>query len=253
MKYTFILALMTALPAAANDLPEGLESARFLPGWINNEGNRIAALELILEPGWKTYWRSPGDAGLPPQFKWEGNNIGTVQFHWPAPEVFESAGLRTLGYHDRLVLPFTVIPQNQDKPVKIAAHVLLGVCSNVCIPVDLNLTVPSPDNTPDPVIEAALATVPRSGSTKPACEISKNQDGAKVTFSAPEQGTEIAIENSSDAQIWVSTPQLSADGRRVSADFVASDGKPFLPDPSAVVLTVLGPESATEYHGCDVS
>ena len=78
MRYALILSLLTALPAAAQDLPQGLEAARFLPGWTDAEGRRVAALELVLEPGWKTYWRSPGDAGLAPVFDWKGNYIGNV-------------------------------------------------------------------------------------------------------------------------------------------------------------------------------
>ena len=56
MRYALILSLLTAfstiLPAAAQDLPQGLQSARFLPGWTDAEGRRVAALELVLEPGW---------------------------------------------------------------------------------------------------------------------------------------------------------------------------------------------------------
>ena len=118
MRYALILSLLTALPAAAQDLPQGLESARFLPGWTDAEGRRVAALELVLEPGWKTYWRSPGDAGLAPVFDWKGNNIGKVDFHWPAPEVVVSDGVRTLGYHDRLVLPIEITPAEPGQPIE---------------------------------------------------------------------------------------------------------------------------------------
>ena len=250
MRYALILSLLTALPAAAQDLPQGLESARFLPGWTDAEGRRVAALELVLEPGWKTYWRSPGDAGLAPVFDWKGNNIGKVDFHWPAPEVVVSDGVRTLGFHDRLVLPFTVTPEKPGQPVGISAHVTFGLCENICIPAELDLVATPAGPRPDRVIEDAIALAPRPGKELPACEIGEIEDGMTVTLSLPEPGAELAIEHASDPDIWVSAPELSKDGHEVTADFVAPSGKPFPLDPQAVVMTVLGKNGATEYRGC---
>ncbi|MDO5529308.1 MAG: hypothetical protein Q4F71_07880, partial [Paracoccus sp. (in: a-proteobacteria)] len=73
MKTASLAAIFAAIAAPAlGDLPRGLESARLLPGWVDADGRRITALELVLAPGWKTYWRSPGDAGIPPSFDWRG-------------------------------------------------------------------------------------------------------------------------------------------------------------------------------------
>ncbi|MDO5604609.1 MAG: protein-disulfide reductase DsbD family protein [Paracoccus sp. (in: a-proteobacteria)] len=256
MKTALILPLLAALfapPAGAGpvDLPPGLRSAALLPGWTDDAGNRVSALELVLEPGWKTYWRSPGDAGLPPEFDWQGSNIGAVDMHWPAPEVIESDGLRTLGYHDRLILPFTVRAQTAGQPVGISAYVTFGLCENVCIPAALTLAAPGPGTARDPRIEAALAQVPRAGPRPPACRITEAADGMTVTLSLPDPGAETAIEHGADPRIWVSSPEHSADGYQVSADFVAPAGKPFPLDPAEIVLTVLGDGGATEYHGCE--
>ena len=254
MKRALILTLLSAhplgLPAAANDLPQGLQSARILPGWTDAEGQRIAALELVLEPGWKTYWRSPGDAGLPPEFNWKGSNIGEVTFHWPAPEVIVSDGVRTLGYHDRLVLPFTVTPEQAGQPVGISAQVNFGLCENICIPASLDLIATAAGGTPDPVIEAAMAAAPRPSDQKPACELSEIEDGMTVTLSAPEKGADLAIEYNGAPDIWVSAPEFNADGTEVTVDLVAPSGKPFPLDPAAVVMTVLGKDGATEFQGC---
>lgn len=254
MRYALILSLLTALspalPAAAQELPQGLQSARFLPGWTDADGRRVAALELVLEPGWKTYWRSPGDAGLAPEFDWKGSNIGKVDFQWPAPEVIVSDGVRTLGFHDRLVLPFTVTPEKPGQPVGISAHVTFGLCENICIPAELDLIATPAGTTPDPQIQAALALAPRASDDQPACEIAEIEDGMTVTLSLPEPGAELAIEHGADPDIWVSAPELSANGREVTADFVAPSGKPFALDAQAVVMTVLGKDGATEYRGC---
>lgn len=258
MRHALILSLMTALvpmlapalPAAAQDLPQGLQSARFLPGWTDAEGRRVAALELVLEPGWKTYWRSPGDAGLAPEFDWKGSNIGKVDFIWPAPELVVSGGMRTLGFHDRLVLPFTVTPEQPGQPVGISAQVTFGLCENICIPAQLDLVATPAGPAPDPVIEAAMKLAPVQSKDLPACEISEIEDGMTVTLSLPRPGAELAIEHSADPDIWVSAPELSKDGREATADFVAPSGKPFALSPDAVVMTVLGKEGAVEYRGC---
>ena len=254
MRYALILTLLGALPAclpaAAQDLPQGLQSARFLPGWTDADGRRVAALELVLEPGWKTYWRSPGDSGLAPEFDWKGSNIGKVDFIWPAPEVIVSGGVRTLGFHDRLVLPFTVAPDKPGQPVGISANITFGLCENICIPARLDLVATAAGTEPDPRIEAAMALAPQTSDDLPACEIAEIEDGMTVTLSLPEPGAELAIEYGRDPEIWVSAPELSQDGREASADFVAPSGKPFALDPQAVVMTVLGKEGAVEYRGC---
>jgi len=250
-------ALTTISPAtgaaqsrAPKALPQGLRSARLLPGWTDAQGQRISALELVLAPGWKTYWRSPGDAGLPPQFDWRGENIGAVTLHWPAPQIVISDGVRTLGYHDRLVLPFSVTPAQQGQPVELAAHLELGLCKSVCVPASLDLAAPVAGDTPDPAILAAMKLVPQQGAHLPACEIAEIEDGMKVTLSLPEAGADLAIEHAADESIWVSAPQLSADGTEASADFVAPSGKPFPLDPDAVVMTLIGAQGAVEYQGC---
>ncbi|TKW66471.1 MAG: hypothetical protein DI616_10985 [Paracoccus denitrificans] len=250
MKLPLILTIFAALPALANDLPQGLQSARILPGWADPDGNRIAALELVLEPGWKTYWRSPGDAGLPPEFEWKGSNIGDVTFHWPAPEVITSDGVRTLGYHDRLVLPFTVAPAVAGKPIGLSANVTFGLCENICIPAALDLIAPAADAGPDPLIEAAIAATPRKSDQKPACEPGEIEDGMTLTLSMPEPGADLAIEYDGMPDVWVSAPERNASGTEVTVDLVAPSGKPFPLDPGAVVMTVLGPDGATEYRGC---
>ena len=253
MKRALILTLLSALPslaAAATDLPQGLQSAQILPGWTDAEGRRVAALELVLEPGWKTYWRSPGDSGLPPEFTWKGSNIGEVDFHWPAPEVIVSDGVRTLGYHDRLVLPFTVTPAEDGEPIGLSAEISFGLCENICIPANLDLIAPATGEKPDPAIEAAMAAAPQQSDEKPACELGEIEDGMTLTLSTPRPGADLAVEYGGASDIWVSAPEFNADKTEVTVDLVAPSGKPFPLDPDAVVMTVLGEGGATEYKGC---
>ncbi|SDD96782.1 Thiol-disulfide interchange protein, contains DsbC and DsbD domains [Paracoccus isoporae] len=250
MKYALVLTLLTALPATAQTLPEGLRSAGFLPGWTDAAGNRIAALELVLEPGWKTYWRSPGDAGLPPEFDWMGSNIAEVAFHWPAPEIIDSDGLRTLGYHDRLVLPFTVTPQDPDRPVGISAQVTFGLCENICIPAQLTLSAAGPGDRPDRDILAAMDAAPAQREIRPACAIGAIEDGMTVTLSLPEPGRDLAVEYLADPSVWVSAPELSPDGGEATVDLVAPSGQPFAVAADGIVMTLLGEDGASEFRGC---
>ncbi|WBU64005.1 protein-disulfide reductase DsbD domain-containing protein [Paracoccus aerodenitrificans] len=250
MKYAILFCLAAAIPAWAGDLPEGLFSARFLPGWTDENGNRIAALELELSPGWKTYWRSPGDAGLAPEFDWKGSNIGKVAFHWPAPEVIDSDGVRTLGFHDRLILPFTIAPDEKDRPIGLSARISLGICENICVPAELTLTAPPAGSSPDPVITEAMRRQPELSRDQPPCSLGEIEDGMTATLSLPEPATNMAVEYGGSDDIWVSRPELSRDGSEISVDFVAPSGKPFPLDPSLIVLTLLKQDGATEYRGC---
>ncbi|MCV2446733.1 protein-disulfide reductase DsbD domain-containing protein [Paracoccus sp. DMF] len=248
--------LMTALPALADEPPPGLVSAELLPGWITAEGHRMTALRLELEPGWKTYWRSPGDAGVPPRFDWQGSqNLGPVRVLWPRPEVIDSGGERTLGYHDRLILPIEITPTQPGQPVAPRVVVDFGLCLDICVPAQVRLTAPAPGDAPDPLIEAALARQPRASDRQPECRVQPIKDGMQVTATLPSEESALAEDVAMELagkDIWVSAPETSAEGARVvaQADFVAASGKPFPLDPAALRLTLIGPEDAVEFRGC---
>ncbi|MHA1565855.1 MAG: protein-disulfide reductase DsbD domain-containing protein, partial [Alphaproteobacteria bacterium] len=71
----------------------------------------VVGLEVELEQGWKTYWRSPGDAGIPPHLEWDdSDNLGEINFRWPAPHRFSYYGIDTFGYEDRIIYPIDVTP-----------------------------------------------------------------------------------------------------------------------------------------------
>ena len=137
------LALMTSLaalgPAQATTQDDVL-SAALVPGWQTPSGSHMAAVNLTLAPGWKTYWRSPGDAGIPPSFNWSGSqNVGSVRIHWPAPSVFHSNGMQSIGYHDHLLLPVEVKPLDPSLPVVLSLKMELGVCDEICLPATVML------------------------------------------------------------------------------------------------------------------
>lgn len=242
--------------APAADLPPGLAGAELLPPYTTEAGSLMTALRLDLAPGWKTYWRSPGDSGVPPQFDWTAaTNLGHAAPHWPRPEVIDSAGERTLGYHDALVLPIELTPAAPGQPVQGTLQVELGLCLNVCVPAELSLALPPASDAPDSRITAALAQVPKTVEAVLSCDLTEIADGVQVAASvamAADEGTAAALELASP-EVWVSAPELTAgDGRLTAvADFVPPSAKPFPLDPAEVRLTLIGPEGAVEYQGCD--
>lgn len=255
------LLMLLPLPALAQtdlsapspaDLPPGLASAELLPGWTTSEGHRMTALRLKLEPGWKTYWRSPGDAGVPPRFDWSGSrNLGTVQLHWPRPEAIESGGERSLGYHDTLVLPIEIAPEIPGQPIILQAEVDFGLCDSICVPAQLHLLAPPPADSPDPRIQTALAQEPQLAPDQPICTVEEIADGMRVTARFDADAPEAAMELD-DASIWVSQPELSRQSGQLVArsDFVSESGKPFPLDPAQLRMTLIAPDHAVEYRGC---
>lgn len=125
----------------------------------------IGGIEITLQPGWKTYWRTPGDSGIPPQFDFAGSkNVATVTVLWPAPEAFDDgAGGTSLGYHGSVILPLKIKPERAGESVTLHANIHYAVCRNVCIPVTVttNLTFGPAAADGEGRIGQALARVPK--------------------------------------------------------------------------------------------
>jgi DsbC/DsbD-like thiol-disulfide interchange protein len=124
-----------------------------------------AALEIRLDPGWKTYWRDPGEGGLPPVFDWSGSdNLKDAQLRWPLPKRFVDAGAESIGYQGEAILPLVVEPIDPDYPVRLALTLSYAICKDLCVPVEARLALAIPaGSTRSPHlagVEAALARVP---------------------------------------------------------------------------------------------
>src|SRR2546423_11389478 len=78
-----------------------------------------AGIEIRLKPGWHTYWRYPGDAGVPPQFDFKASqNVKAVEVLWPAPERLpEAGGISIIGYAHDVILLLRIVPQDRAKPI----------------------------------------------------------------------------------------------------------------------------------------
>jgi DsbC/DsbD-like thiol-disulfide interchange protein len=163
-----LLASSTSLAAHAEDASpwqkDGHSAVRLLAG-SRSGAVLLGGIAFQLEAGWKTYWRTPGDSGVPPRFDFsKSENIEAVTVLWPAPTKFDDgAGGHSLGYHNQIVLPLRIVAKNPDKPVTLRAGINYAVCEKICIPVDANaeLSFNSVASTEDSALFAALDTVPK--------------------------------------------------------------------------------------------
>lgn len=155
----------------ATDWVQGHNSrARIIIGGApaaNGSVERYAALEIALEPGWKTYWRQPGSAGgIPPYLDWNGSeNLKRTTLKFPAPKRMVDPTGATIGYKNSVVLPVKLEPGDTSAPMIINLNALFGVCREICIPAQAAFKVTLPAalfrQTP-PELAKALARVPRS-------------------------------------------------------------------------------------------
>lgn len=135
---------------------------------LGADGKVQAGLEFQLKPGWKVYWRSPGDAGFPPMLDFTGSeNIEAGDLQWPLPSRFSVIGLETLGYENAVVLPFNVTAIDPSRDAKINVELRYLTCKEICIPYDaaLSLTLPAGEAAPSPlahIIGQFHAQVPRT-------------------------------------------------------------------------------------------
>ncbi len=236
----------------------GLLMAELLSGWQRPDGTRIAAIRIALEPGWKTYWRTPGEAGIPPRLDFTGSaNVSDLSVRWPAPEVFDSGGLRTVGYHDGVVLPLVIRPVAPAAPVDLRVRADIGICGRVCVPVALefNARLQGPGRH-DPVIETALAAQPRPADVPRDCTMTPMHDATRVTakINLPISiGSPVVLFELKSRPVWVSDAQTQWKGDQLIAwaDFVIPDASPFAVNPADVRITLLSDRGALEIDGCD--
>ncbi|MFM7336298.1 MAG: protein-disulfide reductase DsbD domain-containing protein [Tabrizicola sp.] len=260
MIYRALCLCSLAAPALATTQDDVLQ-AQLRPGWQMENGAHMAAVELQLAPGWKTYWRSPGDAGIPPSFDWSGSeNVKSVRIHWPAPAVFLANGMQTIGYHDQLILPLEVLPIDPAKPIRLDVRMELGVCDEICLPASVQLATDlAPPGAPDASIKAALsqraATAQEAGVTGVSCQIDPIKDGLRLTarLGLPDPGLpEVVAFETADREVWVAEAVTERQGGELVAmtELVPPSGAPFALDRSQVTMTILAATGAVEVRGC---
>ena len=136
--------------------PAGAQEATAPGAWAEMLGARVrlvpgdpasasvwrAGFDVELQDGWKTYWRVPGDSGVPPIFDWSrSKNLAKVSVLWPAPITFPDGAGVSIGYEHHVVLPIHLHPVDPAKPVELVAKIDFAVCEKICVPAQAELSL----------------------------------------------------------------------------------------------------------------
>jgi DsbC/DsbD-like thiol-disulfide interchange protein len=259
-----IVASSLAIEARAEDASpwqrDGHSAVRLLAG-SRSGAVLLGGIAVQLQPGWKTYWRTPGDSGVPPRFDFsKSENIEAVTVLWPAPAKFDDgAGGHSMGYHDQVVLPLRIVAKNADKPVTLRAGINYAVCEKICIPVEANaeLGFTSVASTEDSALFAALDTVPKPasiGDPNPLTIRDVKRDGKSSVL------VDVVTPDAKDINLFVEGPtpdwalpvptQLEQSPPGVKRFSFELDGLPpgAAPEGAALKLTLVGGDRAYEFN-----
>lgn len=183
---------------------------RLIAGPRLDDGRRIAGVHIELTPGWHTYWRNPGDSGVPPAFDWSASaNLANATIEWPAPVSIPYGFGVSIGYQGEVVFPVVVTPEEAGEPVDLALDLDYAVCSEICIPQSAALALTmAPDDAPRTadvdLVNAFRARVPRD-------QADGDGDGPRIDAVRPEQrgeGVVLMVEAASDSggELFVEGP-----------------------------------------------
>jgi DsbC/DsbD-like thiol-disulfide interchange protein len=207
-------------------------------------GKARAGIELKLQPGWKTYWRYPGDSGVPPRFDFSSSdNVGAAQVLWPAPHAFPDGGGTSIGYKDDVVFPVLITPRDPGKPVTVRLKADYAVCEKLCVPAEgkAELTLGGAA-TFDRELSAAEARVPKPVDATDAGVTAKRIDATpkpRVRLTVAGGADAVFVEGpTADWALPLPQPVSGAPAGSQAYEF-ALDGAPSGADPKAPVkLTV---------------
>lgn len=176
MKHYFFLLLLGLMAICSPN-----KASAAMSDWVKEdevsvrlvaESPELMGLQFHIADGWKTYWRTPGDGGVPVILDWEGsNNIENITIQWPAPKRFvEYDVIQSFGYKHDIVLPLKVKLQDASNPANVKLHIKYAVCSDLCIYFDhrlaLDVPVAAKDAESENIIMPFLAQVPQQNNAE---------------------------------------------------------------------------------------
>ncbi len=237
---------------------EDILKVNLRPGWrAEDDGSRLA-MRIDMSDGWKTYWRQPGDTGIPPKFDFRvSKGLGVLEVLYPTPKITWQDQMRTISYQDEVIFPIVIQPRTIGN-MTISGQVEIGVCKEICIPVSLDVSAILPAKGPiDWVIEAAFQTLPRAGTDKINCTFTAATDGMHLSLTLPHQDQDIngATIELGNSRLWIETPTIdrSSDQLEITANILTPSGNPIAVGRGDIVTTIFSATTATEYHGCSGS
>jgi DsbC/DsbD-like thiol-disulfide interchange protein len=259
-----LVVLVAAPPALAADASpwDGSDRAavRLIAGAsIKRDGATMhrAGVGIRLAPGWKTYWRYPGDSGLPPRFDFSGSrNVKAVTVRWPMPQRLADEAGTSIGYKHDVVFPLEVTPQDGAKPVMLALKVDYAVCEKLCVPADgkAALTLTGEPGRHDETLRHAESLVPKAATVgdngTPGIRMVKREGARVIVDVAAPTGVPVDLFAEGPAADWalpVPSPIAGAPAGQQRFAFEL-DGLPpgAKPDGAALTLTATAGERAIE-------
>ncbi|MGP0091445.1 MAG: protein-disulfide reductase DsbD domain-containing protein [Xanthobacteraceae bacterium] len=163
----FLLAASCSVDDASPWSGDQRSAARLLAAVRGENGEQTilrAGLEIKLSEGWKTYWRYPGDSGVPPRFDFsQSDNVAMVDVLWPAPHRFSDEGDNSIGYVTDVVMPLRIVPRDRTKPVTLRLKLDYAICQKLCVPADASaeLLISGRSTSRDSTLAAAEGRVPK--------------------------------------------------------------------------------------------
>jgi DsbC/DsbD-like thiol-disulfide interchange protein len=184
---------------------------RLVSGTLDLDGKPtlLVGIQLRMDGGWKTYWKNPGDSGVPPSFDWSGSkNLKHAEVLYPAPHRIADANGTAIGYDDEVVFPVKLTPEREGEPIELKLAFNYGLCKDLCIPNNVGLGLELPADAVShrgdaALLESALARVPKPAlpGMLPRVEgVTANLDGAEpellidALFAPDATGTDLFIE-----------------------------------------------------------
>jgi DsbC/DsbD-like thiol-disulfide interchange protein len=215
-----------------------------------------AGVEVKLATGWKTYWRYPGDSGVPPRFDFtQSRNVESVTVAWPAPQRFADSGGQVIGYKDSVVLPLRIRPADPSQGVELDLRLDYAICDKLCIPVEaeMQLHVDGSASTQDEALAAAEKRIPRPvklGEGTPAITAIGRDGSGRVVVdvaASPGMAVDLFVEGPTDEWALPLPEPVSASGggRRFAFDL---DGLPSgaRADGATLRFTLVSPTGSVE-------
>ena len=257
------LLATAAIPAAAADASAwdgNAHAATRLIAGSPGGGALRAGVEIRLAPGWKTYWRYPGDSGVPPRFDFTRSvNVASVTVQWPAPHRFTDEGGSSIGYKGGVIFPLRIVPQNPQLPVTLHLALDYAICEKLCVPAtaaaDLALAGPS---THDAALAAAEARVPKRAALASGSGLSIRSVRRDGAAGKPQVVVEVAAPTGASVELFAEgptadwalpLPEPAGDASGAVRRFTFTlDGMPpgAKADGAAITLTAVAGEQAIE-------
>ena len=248
--------------ATSNRLDD-IVQVELLHGFRTTSGSHMAAMRMSLAKDWKTYWRVPGESGIPPRFDWRGSsNLREVRFHWPAPGVFNILDSVVIGYKDELVLPIELVPHDPEQEISVNSFMEFGVCKDICVATSARLdrVLYRMEETHRGLIEQTLGkrAVPAGsvGLRHAECSIDKADDGFVVTAlvaGGPRLSGDVhGVFELPGADAWIRSrgTTVSESGVTTMGEIRPVGRHGFFLDRSRLKLTLLALGRAFELAGC---